>query len=141
MTEDGGDGGRVLGVDVGTVRTGVAVSDVGRRVAGPLTTVAGGKDLVERLAALAGAQQCATVVVGLPRSLSGSDTDSTRRSRAVADGLRARGLRVELWDERLSSVAADRALVQAGRRRERRREERDRVAATLILQGWLDAQR
>lgn len=133
--------GRVLGVDVGTVRVGVAVSDPDRLVATPLDTVPGGEDLAVRLAGLAAEEACDTVVVGLPRALSGRDTDSTRVARTVADGVRAAGLRVELWDERLSSVEAERVLLVAGRRRAQRRTERDRVAATIILQGWLDARR
>ncbi len=133
--------GRVLGVDVGTVRVGVAVSDPDRLVATPLDTVPGGEDLAVRLVRLAAEEACDTVVVGLPRALSGRDTDSTRVARTVADGVRAAGLRVELWDERLSSVEAERVLLVAGWRRAQRRTERDRVAATIILQGWLDARR
>jgi len=131
----------VLGVDVGTVRVGVAVSDPDRLVATPLDTVPGGEDLAVRLVRLAAEEACDTVVVGLPRALSGRDTDSTRVARTVADGVRAAGLRVELWDERLSSAEAERVLLVAGRRRAQRRTERDRVAATIILQGWLDARR
>jgi putative Holliday junction resolvase len=131
----------VLGVDVGTVRVGVAVSDPDRLVATPLDTVPGGEDLAVRLVRLAAEEACDTVVVGLPRALSGRDTDSTRVARTVADGVRAAGLRVELWDERLSSAEAERVLLIAGRRRAQRRTERDRVAATIILQGWLDARR
>jgi putative holliday junction resolvase len=132
---------RVLGVDLGAVRVGLAKSDEARTVATPLDTLAGGGDLVPRLAERARSEGCDTVVVGLPKALSGHDTDSTRAARAVADGLRTAGLAVELWDERLSSAEAERALLGAGRRRARRREERDRVAAAIILQGWLDAHR
>jgi putative holliday junction resolvase len=132
---------RVLGVDVGTVRTGLAVSDPGRSVATPLATLQGRGDLAGRIAARARAEACDTIVVGLPRSLAGRDTAATREARAVANRLREHGLDVELWDERLSSAEAERALVDAGRRRAQRRDERDRVAATIILQGWLDAQR
>lgn len=133
--------GRVLGVDLGTVRVGLAKSDEARVVATPLDTLDGGDDVVQRLADRARSEDCDTVVVGLPRALSGQDTDSTRAARAVAEGLRAWGLAVELWDERLSSVEAERALLGAGRRRAKRRQERDRVAAAIILQGWLDAHR
>lgn len=133
--------GRVLGVDVGEVRVGVAVSDPSRLVASGLATIEGGPDLPARLAALAAEESCHTVVVGLPRSLDGRGTRSTQRAREVADQLAAHGLFVELWDERLSTVEAERMLVEAGRRRDRRRTERDRVAATIILQGWLDAHR
>lgn len=131
----------MLGVDVGTVRVGLARSDDARVVATPLDTVPGGEDLVDRLARRARAEACDTVVIGLPRALSGRDTASTAAARAVAEGLRGCGLVVELWDERLSSAEAERALLDAGRRRAQRREERDRVAAAIILQGWLDARR
>lgn len=132
---------RALGVDVGAVRVGTALSDPTGTVATPLTTLAGGDGLAGRLAGLARAHGCDAVVVGLPRALSGRDTDSTRLARTVADELRAAGVRVELWDERLSSVEAERVLVGADRRRGQRRRERDRVAAAIILQGWLDARR
>ena len=138
---------RVLGVDVGTVRIGLAISDPGRTVATPLETLdagdANGDDWAEtiaaRLAAVAEQRMCDTVVIGLPRGMSGRDTASTRAARAVAKALTRTGIAVVLWDERLSSAEAERVLVGAGRRRAQRREERDRVAATLILQGWLDA--
>ena len=145
-------GGRVLGVDVGSVRIGVAVSDPHRLVATPLDTVAGteaaGEDgragdaaAARRLVELARAHDCDTVVVGLPKALSGRDTASTAMAQRLATRLREHDVHVELWDERLSSTEAERMLIGAGRRRRQRKEERDRVAATIILQGWLDAQR
>ncbi len=133
--------GRVLGVDVGHVRVGLAVSDPDRLVATPLDTIEGGADLPDRLARRAREEACETVVIGLPLSLKGGDTDSTRVARAVAAALAERGLDVQLWDERLSSAEAERRLLGAGRRRKQRRDERDRVAAAIILQGWLDSQR
>lgn len=140
--------GRVLGVDVGTVRIGVAISDPQRVVATPLDTLAGvGNDGADapaaaaRVAQMAGEHDCQTVVVGLPRALSGAATASTVMAERLAAALRTAGLGVELWDERLSSTEAERVLIGAGRRREQRKQERDRLAATIILQGWLDAQR
>ena len=130
---------RVMGVDVGSVRVGIAVSDQARMVATPHSTIAAGDDLVARLAALARELECQTVVVGLPRGLSGRDTASTQHARAVAKQLLDQGIDVQLWDERLSSVEAERVLLEAGRRRNQRRDERDRIAAAIILQGWLDA--
>ena len=130
---------RVFGVDVGTVRTGVAISDSLRTVATPHGTVAGGDGLAERLSSLARDLECHTVVVGLPKGMSGRDTASTRNARAVASQLEQQGFDVHLWDERLSSVSAERVLVEAGRRREQRKHERDQIAAAIILQGWLDA--
>jgi putative Holliday junction resolvase len=130
---------RALGVDVGTVRVGVALSDPSGTVASPYQTLPAGDDLVDRLVALVAETACETVVVGLPRGMSGRDTASTQMAREVANQLTQRGLTVDLWDERLSSAEAERVLLDAGRRREQRRTERDRVAAAIILQGWLDA--
>lgn len=142
---------RALGVDVGTVRTGLAVSDPGGLVATPLSTLEVGRDdpstadgadaLAVRLAEIAVAEACETVVVGLPRALSGRDTPSTALARRVVEALRRRGVAVATWDERLSSAEAERVLLAAGRRRAERRTARDRIAATLVLQGWLDARR
>jgi putative holliday junction resolvase len=136
--------GRLLDVELGTVRVGLAVSDPSGRVATPLETLAVGTgeeaaDVAVRLATVAREEACEAVVIGLPRALSGRDTASTTLAREVADALRSQGITVEFWDERLSSAEAERVLLRAGRRRDRRREVRDRVAATIILQGWLDA--
>lgn len=141
--------GRALGVDVGTRRVGLALSDPTRAVATPLRTLDVGdaagegwaRSLARRIAEVARAESCDTVVLGLPRGMSGRDTDATRAARAVAAALQDAGCVVALWDERLSSVEAERVLLAAGARRQARRADRDRVAATLILQGWLDAGR
>lgn len=130
-----------MGVDVGTVRVGVAVSDASGTVATPHSTVPAGDELPAALASLARELSCETVVVGLPKGMSGRDTASTRNARTVAAKLAEQGFDVQLWDERLSSAEAERVLIGAGRRREQRRSERDRVAAAIILQGWLDAHR
>lgn len=135
----GGPTGRVLGVDAGTVRIGVAISDAGRALATPLTTVTAGKAAAAQLAALAREHGCDLAVVGLPKGMQGRDTASTQLARRLAAELAATGIDVTLWDERLSSAEAERVLLAAGRRREQRRDERDRIAAAIILQGWLDA--
>lgn len=139
--------GRVLGVDVGTRRVGLAVSDEARAVATSLETIDAGDAqdadwharLAGRLAEVATRASCDTIVIGLPRAMSGRDTHATREARAVAAELEGSGWPVELWDERLSSAEAERVMLAAGERRRARRAARDRVAATLILQGWLDA--
>lgn len=133
--------GRTLGIDMGTVRVGIAVSDTAGAMATPHSTLPAGEDLVGAVARLARELACETVVVGLPRGMSGRDTASTRMARELATRLVDEGLDVRLWDERLSSAEAERVLRTAGRGRDQRREERDRVAATIILQSWLDAQR
>jgi putative holliday junction resolvase len=125
----------------------LAVSDASRTVATPLETIDAGDAqaadwparLAERLAEVATRTACEMIVVGLPRSMSGRDTASTRMARGVAAALERAGWTVELWDERLSSAEAERVMLAAGSRRKERRAGRDRIAATLILQGWLDA--
>lgn len=140
---------RAMGVDLGTVRIGLALSDPSKMIASPYDTLPAGDaaagdwpdEVAATLADVARNQDVDTVVIGLPRSLSGRDTASTTASRAVADALRATGtVAVELWDERFSSAEAERMLIGAGQRRADRRTIRDRVAAAIILQAWLQAQ-
>lgn len=136
---------RALGVDLGTVRIGLATS--AGRVAVPAETlqVAQGERgdagrIARRIDAVATARGCDVVVVGLPRGMSGRDTAATRSARTVADALGRYGRRVVLFDERLTSVQADRALADAGRSSRSRRAEVDQFAAAILLQAWLDAQ-
>lgn len=135
-----------LGVDVGTVRIGVAASDPGGVLATPLATVArdprGGADLV-RLARLVADREAVEVIVGLPTSLSGRQGQAARAARAYAAALAERidPIPVRLSDERLTTVAATRRLAEAGTRGRKGRSVVDRSAAVLILQGWLDGAR
>lgn len=135
-----------LGVDVGTVRVGVAVSDPDGVLATPLATlardVAGGTDLTE-LARLAAEREAVEVVVGLPRSLSGGLGPAARAAREYAGLLadRVHPIPVRMSDERLTTVAAERRLGEAGIRGRKGRSVVDRSAAVLILQGWLDGAR
>ena len=135
-----------LGVDVGTVRVGVAASDPGGVLASPLVTLTrdpqGGADLAE-LARLVADRQAVEVVVGLPRSLSGRDGPAARAAREYAEAVAQRiaPIPVRLADERLTTVTATRRLAEAGTRGRKGRLVVDRSAAVLILQGWLDAAR
>jgi putative holliday junction resolvase len=134
--------GRVLAVDPGSRRVGVAVSDPTGTIAQPLAAVPAepAATLVERLAALAREHEAETLVVGLPRRMDGGLGPEAKAARALAQELRrASGLAVALMDERLTSVAAERALLAGGASRARRRQLSDQVAATLILQSYLDA--
>ncbi len=139
------DGVRI-GVDVGTVRVGVAACDPGGLLASPLTTLArdlrGGADL-DRLARLVAERAAVEVVVGLPRSMSGRSGPAARAAREYAESLaqRIEPVPVRLSDERLTTVAATRRLAEAGTRGRKGRQVVDRSAAVLILQGWLDAAR
>jgi putative holliday junction resolvase len=139
------DGVRI-GVDVGTVRVGVAACDPGGLLASPLTTLArdlrGGADL-DKLARLVAEREAVEVVVGLPRSLSGRSGPAARAAREYAESLaeRIEPVPVRLSDERLTTVAATRRLAEAGTRGRKGRQVVDRSAAVLILQGWLDTAR
>jgi putative holliday junction resolvase len=133
---------RVLAVDLGSRRIGVALSDPTGTVAGPLDTIPHRerrKD-VAAVAALARAHGAERIVLGWPRNMDGTSGPAARHAEAFAEALRrVAGVPVDLWDERLSTVAADRALRDADVKRERRRALRDQIAAALILQSYLDA--
>ena len=137
--------GRRLGVDVGTVRIGVSVSDPDGILATPVETVrrdrSGGH--LRRLAALAGEFEVVEVVVGLPRTLADRGGASAQDAVAMADELarRIQPVPVRLADERLTTVNATRSLREAGVRAREQRGVIDQVAAVAILQGWLDQRR
>ncbi len=133
---------RVLAVDLGSRRIGVALSDPTGTVAGPLDTIPHRerRQDVAAVAALARAHGAERIVIGWPRNMDGTLGPAARRAEAFAEALRrVAGVPVDLWDERLSTVAADRALRDADVKRERRRALRDQIAAALILQSYLDA--
>lgn len=133
---------RVLAVDLGTARIGIALSDPTGAVAAPLETVVHRerhKDLAA-VAALAKAHDVERIVVGWPRNMDGTSGPAATRTEAFAAALRQIvDVPVALWDERLSTAAAERTLRDAGVRRGRRRAVRDQVAAALILQAYLDS--
>jgi putative holliday junction resolvase len=135
---------RTLGLDLGTKTIGVAASDALGLTAQSLTTVRRTRlkaDLAA-LAELVREYEAERFVLGLPLNMDGTEgprAEATRRFAATLE--QALGLPVELWDERLSTVAAQRTLLEADLSRARRREVIDQLAAQFILQGWLDAQR
>ncbi len=131
-----------LGVDVGSVRVGLAGSDETGTIATPLRTVP--RRPSSRLWAEVGevveARRPTRIVVGLPRRLDGGEGESAADARHLAEEMQRRtGLPVEMWDERFTTAAAERSLIAAGRRRAERRRSIDSVAASLLLQSWLDA--
>ena len=133
---------RVLGIDPGGKRVGIAVSDPTGTVAQPLTWIAAEPEetLVDRLTRLASEQEAEELVVGLPWRMDGSQGPEAHSARQLASRLRrASGLPVTLVDERLTSVAAERALISTGQSRQHRKQLSDQVAAALILQGNLDS--
>jgi len=135
---------RVLGVDPGAKRVGLAISDPTGTIAQPLATVsAEPRDtLPVRLAEVARENGALSIVVGLPRRLDGSLGPEAKAARVLAADLRrVSKLQVELVDERLTTAAAERSLLESGVRREKRRANIDRVAAALLLQTHLDRRR
>lgn len=135
---------RVLGLDIGEVRIGVALSDASESVATPLAVLDAKQELRQgvELPRLVDEYQVSTIVVGLPLSLDGSEGPQAERVRRAAGRL-AGFLRVplEFFDERLSSSAAERVMAEAGATSRDRRGSVDMVAAAIILQGYLDARR
>jgi putative holliday junction resolvase len=137
---------RILAVDPGAVRVGLALSDEGERLATPLRTLPSGRGLGARVARAARDAGAELVVVGLPRRLDGSEGPEAAQARELAAAITAEGLGAELWDERFTSVMAEAALRQSRPRRGRkaaaaRREDTDRVAAAVLLQSFLDSRR
>jgi putative Holliday junction resolvase len=133
--------GAVAGLDLGTVTIGVAVSDLRRRVATPLETVRRKKFTLDaqRLLEIAKGRDLRGFVLGLPVNMDGSEGPRAQSTRAFARNLeRLTDLPIAFWDERLSTVAAERALLEADASRKRRAEVIDHVAAGFILQGMLD---
>ena len=134
-------GRAVAGLDLGTVTIGVAVSDGYRSVASPLQTIKRTKFSADaaRLLAIAEGRNLAGFVLGLPLNMDGTEGPRCQSTRAFARNLeRLTPLPITFWDERLSTVAATRALLEADTSRKRRAEVIDHVAAGYILQGMLD---
>ena len=134
---------KALGIDLGAARIGLAIADDLGLLAHPLETVAvkDAPNPLGHVADVVAREKITTVVLGLPRNMDGSYGAAAEKTRAFAEKLRARiACPVVFWDERLTSVAAQRALHEAGRNVKESRAVIDQVAAQLILQGWLDAQ-
>lgn len=133
---------RVLGLDLGSKRIGVAVSDSSGTIAGPLTVLQRTGDHArdhENIRKLVVEEEAERVVVGLPLSLDGSMGPAAMAAVAEAEQLATVvGVPVESYDERLTTVSAERTLMQAKMRAEARRRVVDKVAAAVMLQAWLD---
>ena len=135
------DGGKLAGLDVGTKTIGLAICDAGWNFAGPAETIRRTK-FTEGLEALRGVHRARAVVglvVGLPLNMDGSDSPRTQSVRAFARNLAPLGLPILLWDERWSTQAVERAMIDADVSRARRAEKVDALAAAHILQGAIDA--
>lgn len=133
--------GKLAGLDVGTKTIGIATCDASRSFAGPAETIRRTKftaDL-ERLRELVQSGGIVGLVVGLPLNMDGSDSPRTQSVRSFARNLAPLGLPVLLWDERWSTQAVERAMIEADVSRARRAEKVDALAAAHILQGAIDA--
>ncbi len=132
-----------LGIDVGKVRVGVAISDPDGILATPLVTLARGRDDLQQVAALVREHEVAEVVVGLPVTLAGREGPAAADSRNYAQSLAQviEPVPVRLSDERMSTVVASRRLSERGVRGRRQRAVVDQAAAVEILQVWLDSRR
>ncbi len=134
-------GERLLGLDIGTKTIGLAMSDVERRLASPLETISRGKFAkdAERIAALVQRYRIGGLVAGLPVNMDGSEGPRAQATRAFMRNLaRLLPLPMSFWDERLSTAAVQRALIEADASRAKRAEVVDRMAAAYILQGAID---
>jgi putative Holliday junction resolvase len=132
---------RLLGLDLGTKTIGMALSDVSRSVATPYQTLRRSKFTIDAKALVAAIVDngVGAVVIGLPINLDGSEGPRAQSTRAFARNLASRiDVPIVLWDERLSTQAVERHLIDAGASRKRRAEVIDRMAAAYILQGALD---
>lgn len=135
--------GRVLAIDLGTVRVGLALSDPLRITGQPMGRIARRalRSDLRALTDLVHEHDVAVVVVGHPLLMSGTAGDKAQDAEAFAERLRAAvSCPVVLWDERLTSVQANRALLEGNVSRRDRRDVVDAAAAALLLQSWLDAQ-
>lgn len=134
-------GGRLLGLDVGTKTIGTALCDAGWSIASPANLIKRAKFSIDKAAleALIAQQAVRGLVIGLPLNLDGSDSPRTQSIRAFARNMEPLGLPILLWDERWSTQAVTRTLLDADASRARRAELVDKMAAGYILQGAIDA--
>lgn len=134
---------RILALDPGVKRIGVAISDSGEALAFPRPALSGEGDWLTELRNLLVDEPCHQIVVGLPFGLNGGDTASTQFAREMWESIRREfaELQVIQVDERLTTVSASRQLSSAGKNHREQRDVIDSAAAVVLLQGWLDAKR
>jgi len=132
----------ILGIDFGQVRIGLAISDELHLLAHPLETIPANKNSRNRIAEIVRDRKIDRIVIGIPRHMSGEIGEAAKRALDFADELRQKlSCVVETWDERLTTVAANRALAAVGKKTRETRKFVDQVAAQMILQGYLDRER
>ena len=133
---------KAIGIDLGDARVGVAISDDLGMLAHPLETIpTKSSDVLKRVLALATERSAETIVVGMPRNMNGTFGPAAEKAKAFIEELRRETpIPVVSWDERMTTVSAQRALQEAGRNTRKQRPVIDQVAAQIILQSWLDSQ-
>jgi putative Holliday junction resolvase len=134
---------RILALDIGHVRIGVALSDPLGLFAQGIGVLSATDEWLDELDSLVGRHKVTTILLGLPVRTSGEMGSEAKRILALAELLRAffPGLKIETWDERFTTTIAERAMIEGNLSREKRRHSRDKVAAAIILQGYLDNRR
>ena len=133
---------RILGLDIGDRRIGVAISDPGEVLASPLTTIINedSQNAIDTIIRLVNQHDVKRIVIGLPYSLDGSISGQTNKVMDFVDRLsKSTKADIETWDERLSTVAVERLLKEVNNKKANKRERRDAAAAAFILQGYLDS--
>jgi len=133
---------RILGVDYGSKRIGLAISDPGGIIATPVRTehCSGEDEGIAKVVAACTELKADKMVIGLPLNMNGSHGPQAEKVTAFAEKLKSLlDIPLEMWDERLSSVSAERVLIDAGTSRRRRKEVIDKLAAQIMLQNYLDA--
>jgi len=135
------EGGRLIGLDVGTKTIGTALADAGWSFASPALLIRRTKFTADKaeIAALIAQQLVVGIVIGLPLNLDGSDSPRTQSTRAFARNMDDLGLPILLWDERWSTQAVERQMIAEDISRAKRAERVDKIAASYILQGAIDA--
>lgn len=137
--------GRIMALDVGNVRIGIAVSDLMGIIANPLETYVRKGDIqkdVRYIVELAKSKDVTLFVSGLPLDLKGRETEQVQKTREFVDALKAEcDIPVKYLDERFTTLSAERVLIEGNVRRENRKKVIDKVAATIILQNYLDRKR
>ena len=132
--------GRVLGIDFGEKRIGLALSDPSQTLARPLLVLENSKDLGDRIKALIEKEEVDHVVVGIPLNMDGNVGPKARQALQFKEWLeKLCGRKVQGWDERLTTVQAEQALRQGGLSAGRRAQKVDKVAAQILLQSYLDS--
>ena len=131
---------RILGIDYGEKRVGLALSDPMQMIASPYKTIPNKPDLIVAIQSIMKAEIVEIVVVGLPKGMKGQETAQTKHVTSFVENLNQNDIKVELVDERLTSISAKKALVEQGIKTGHNKGLIDQTAAAIILQQYLDSQ-